>query len=221
MTDQPATLAAALAAFQAKLPALAKNKTAKVRGTTKDGKPYEYEYGYADLADVSATVMPLLGAVGLSFTARPMFNESGRFVLAYKLLHASGDFEAGEYPLPQQGTSQEMGSAITYARRYALSSVTGVAAEKDDDGKIASERPMHVAEQAWDPIEQQVYVDAFLAEIEDAKDGEALRDIARRVQAGKRNRELSPASYDHLVKAGAARKGELNGAAMQQQEVPA
>ena len=58
-------------------------------------------------------------------------------MLAYKLLHVSGDHEAGEYPLPTSGTPQAIGSAITYARRYTLVAVTGLAPEDDDDGAAA------------------------------------------------------------------------------------
>jgi ERF superfamily len=140
MTAGTATLAEALAAFQANLPAVVKAATAKVKGQTKDGRPFEYEYGYADLADVSAVVLPLLGSLGLSFSAKPTLNADGKFVLAYRLLHVSGDSDEGEYPLPSGGTAQELGSAITYARRYALCSVVGVAPDKDDDGAAANPR---------------------------------------------------------------------------------
>ena len=65
----------------------------------------------------------------------------------------------------------------------------------------------------WDPVEQEVLVTAWTAEIEDAKDAPALKEIGGKLLKAKRDRELSPASYDHLAKAGAARKAELNGAA--------
>lgn len=121
-------LAAALAAFQAELPDIAKNARGQARGgQTK----------YADLAEVSSKVMPLLGKHGLSFSARPTLTDDGRFVLAYSLRHESGNGEdAGMYPLPNAGM-QEMGSAITYARRYTLMAVTGVAPDEDDDGHAA------------------------------------------------------------------------------------
>jgi ERF superfamily len=57
-------------------------------------------------------------------------------VLAYSLVHASGEREDGIYPLTG-GAPQEQGSAITYARRYCLCAVTGVAADADDDGQAA------------------------------------------------------------------------------------
>jgi len=57
------------------------------------------------------------------------------------LLHASGESISGRYPLrPQQQTPQGYGSALTYARRYALAAMVGVVADEDDDGNVASGR---------------------------------------------------------------------------------
>lgn len=134
-------LASALALVQTKLPEIDKSKTATVAGKTKDGKPFSYDYAYADLAAVTKEILPLLGDNGLSWMTKPTIKEDGRFVLAYKLMHTSGDCEEGEYPLPQSGTPQEIGSAITYARRYTLCSVTGVAPEQDDDDGAAAGAP--------------------------------------------------------------------------------
>jgi hypothetical protein len=125
------SLAAALARVQSKLPAIKKSETATVRSDKGS-----YSCSYADLAAVSAAVMPLLGAEGLSFLARPTVID-GDFVLAYSLLHTSGDREDGVYPLPTGGTPQQIGSAIS----YCLCAVVGVAAEQDDDdGRAATER---------------------------------------------------------------------------------
>lgn len=130
------SLAAAISAVQAQLPEIRKGETAEVE--TKTGRKYRYQY--ADLADVSKVILPILGRHGLSWITRPTLVD-GRMVLAYELLHTSGDSRTGEYPLPVDGTPQELGSAITYARRYALCSVTGVApAADDDDGAAASRR---------------------------------------------------------------------------------
>ncbi len=206
----PTSLAAALAEFQRDLPAVVKSETATV--PTKTGG--SYKYSYADLAKVSAVVLPRLGAVGLSYSAKPTLNADGKFVLAYRLLHVSGESESGEYPLPQSGTAQEHGSAITYARRYTLCSVTGVAPDEDDDGAAASNTRTVVADRRveWDPIEQEVLRTGWEAEIADAADADALKVIGTKLQSAKRSREISPATYEHLAKSGAARKAELNGA---------
>lgn len=132
-TDHP-SLAAALAAFQANLPHIGKDNRATVRSDKGS-----YTYTYANLADVSAKVLPLLADHGLSFSAKPTVDESGRFVLHYLLRHTSGETDSGLYPLAN-GTPQQVGSAITYARRYALLAVTGVAPDTDDDDGAAAEQ---------------------------------------------------------------------------------
>lgn len=126
------SLAAALAAVQAELPDIPKTLTAKVK--TRDGGQYSYKY--ADLADVSKAILPLLGQHGLAFTASPTLVD-GKLVLAYSLLHEGGEERTGVYPLTG-GTAQEFGSSLTYARRYVLGAMTGVAPEGDDDGQGAS-----------------------------------------------------------------------------------
>lgn len=125
-------LAEALAMLMMKLPRIEKANKAEVE--TKSGRPYSYTY--ADLAQVSRMILPILGELGLSFTAKPTMS-GDRFVLAYRLLHVGGQEDTGEYPLPTGGTPQATGAAITYARRYSLCAVTGVAPEDDDDGAAA------------------------------------------------------------------------------------
>lgn len=132
----PASLAEALAALQAKLPHIGKDKTAKVQ--TKDNRNYTYDY--ANLASILTALKSLMGPLGLAFTAKPttVFRDNGdrEFVLEYKLIHApSGESDAGEWPLPDplRTTPQQVGSAITYARRYCLCAVLGIAPDDDDD----------------------------------------------------------------------------------------
>jgi hypothetical protein len=128
----------ALAAVQAELPHVTKGEKANT-GT--------YTYEYADLTAVSAAVLPLLGKHGLAFTAWPTLDD-GQFVLAYTLTHSSGEERTGTYPLPDKGTPQQLGGHITYARRYALCAVTGVAPGGDDNDaadapEIRTERPRY------------------------------------------------------------------------------
>jgi hypothetical protein len=70
----------------------------------------------------------------------PTVTEDGRFVLAYELRHTSGELINGSYPLPDptRTTPQQVGSALTYARRYTLCCVTGVVPDEDDDGTVAN-----------------------------------------------------------------------------------
>ena len=140
----PASLAEALARLQGQLPRVAKDQTAKVE---KDGRPV-YSYKYADLTDVTAAIMPLMSALGLAFIARPSLVTIGaetRFVLSYQLMHVSGSVISGEYPLPSSGSPQDIGKAITYARRYSLIAVTGLAPGGDDDDAASAEAAHHEA----------------------------------------------------------------------------
>jgi len=153
MTDVADTLEAAfaqaLANVQAAMPKVGKSNTATV--PTKAGGSYTYKY--ADLASILDAVSPVAAAQGFSFMATPTLSAGGTFVLRYSLLHKAGHREGGEYPLPDPGrsTPQQIGSAITYARRYVYCAMVGVAADEDDDGR-ASAQPLPRPRQAPKPV---------------------------------------------------------------------
>ena len=128
-----ANLAAALAAFQAEMPTVTKNHKASV--PTKAGGSYSYTY--ADLADVSAAVTPLLAKHGLSFSCCPRPAAERGYELVGRLLHSSGESIEGSLPL-NGSTPQELGSSLTYMRRYLLGAITGVVTDDDDDGRQAT-----------------------------------------------------------------------------------
>lgn len=142
-TEPPRTtgaLAKALAQVQAAIPTVAKDNV----GIVKSDKA-NYKYNYADLSDVTAAILPLLGRNGLSWTALPTMVRDAdgpqRFVLRYSLMHEGGESLDGEWllPDPQRSTPQQLGSHITYARRYSLCAVTGVAPGGDDDDAAAAQ----------------------------------------------------------------------------------
>jgi hypothetical protein len=138
MIDPTPELNKALAAVQARLPKIGKGEEGKVSGVSKSGKSYEYTYKYADLSGISPAILPILGEEGLAWTTRPTM-EDGHFVLLYELRHASGEAIGGMYPL-HAGGPQDMGKEITYARRYALCAVTGIAPGDDDDDGASAQR---------------------------------------------------------------------------------
>ncbi|HEY6118230.1 MAG TPA: ERF family protein [Candidatus Dormibacteraeota bacterium] len=131
---KPEGINAALADLQTQLPHISKNNKAEV--PTKTGGKYTYQY--ADLAEISRQLLPLLGKLGLSFTSRPTM-AGEQLVLVYELRHISGELIEGMYPLPGRGTPQEVGSAVTYARRYCLCAVTGLAPDNDDEDAVLAE----------------------------------------------------------------------------------
>jgi hypothetical protein len=143
------SLAAALLAFQAEAPTLHKNATGQIQSRT---------YSYVDLHTIVEEITPLLAKHGLTWTTRPTGTHDAP-TLTYELLW-EGEREdvtsdgakvmepyreaiAGVMPLylPDAPTSQTLGSAITYARRYALTAVLNLVADEDDDGGKASNQP--------------------------------------------------------------------------------
>ena len=128
-----ASLYTALAAVQAELPHIDKGNIGG--GDTKDGKKGP-KYKYADLADVSQAVLPLLAKHGLAFNSKPTMVD-GEFGLSYKLVHKSGEKDEGFVPFGRTGSPQQTGSLITYYRRYCLCAITGAAPDADDDGAAA------------------------------------------------------------------------------------
>lgn len=126
-------LAEALAKFQAEVPVVPKKQTAKIQ--TDRGR--DYSYTYADLADITAAAMPILAKHGLSFTALPTSRGDRPPVLRGVLLHTSGQRVTGELPITGR-TPQEIGSSLTYGRRYLFGCLTGVVTDDDEDGQLAT-----------------------------------------------------------------------------------
>ena len=130
----------ALRRAQATLPDVSKTKTAKVRGKSKSGESFEYSYKYADISDILAVIRPHLAKHGLAIL-QPTRIDNGALVVVTRIVHASsGQVEEGVYPVAAIGADhQALGSALTYARRYALCAMIGLAPDDDADGRHAAD----------------------------------------------------------------------------------
>lgn len=118
-------IAAALAAAQAQM-----GKALKSANNT------HFKSKYADLSSVVDATMPALNANGIAVIQPMQDSETGRVVMT-KFIHTSGEVLECAIPLiVAKNDMQGMGSAITYARRYGLMSLAGIAPE-DDDGNAA------------------------------------------------------------------------------------
>lgn len=110
----------------------------EVKNPPKDSVNPHFKSKYADLATVRDTVMPALTRNGLSVLQLPCECD-GAPALTTILMHDSGEWvETTMLLRPTKNDPQGIGSALTYARRYALQSLAGVAADEDDDGNAAS-----------------------------------------------------------------------------------
>lgn len=129
-SEQINEVAAALSAAQGEFKAVAKDKTAKAGA---------YSYKYSDIADVLAMALPVLSKHKLALVQATDM-DGGAILLRTRLAHASGQWIESIYPVcdVRAGDHQKMGGALTYARRYAASSLLGIASEEDADAQEAS-----------------------------------------------------------------------------------
>jgi hypothetical protein len=126
MTTAPATLVDALIAFQRAMPTVTRNCTGQIQNR---------QYGYADLAQVVGAIRIPLADAGFAFT-QILDNDT----LLTKLLHVGGDELVSRMPLHLDGlTPQQIGSLLTYSRRYALTALLGVAVGGEDDDAADAE----------------------------------------------------------------------------------
>ena len=98
-----------------------------------------FSYTYADLPAVIDVVKSVFTKQGLSFTQFPAVDVANRTVTVTTLImHTSGQFLSSSLSMGLVDLKpQTIGSAITYARRYALSAMAGIAAEDDLDANDA------------------------------------------------------------------------------------
>lgn len=129
-TDEIDQIAKALAAFQRDMPVLPKTRTAKIYG-----KGGTRTYTYADISDLLQAALPVLSKHGLSVTQMTEVRD-GYLYLRTVVLHTSGQWMAGIYPVSEFTAHQVMGASMTYSRRYALSAALGVASDEDVDGDV-------------------------------------------------------------------------------------
>lgn len=120
--------------------ALAKAQ-AEIRTATKDGENPHFKSTFTTLASVLDAVREPLSKNNISFTQAPQQSADGHY-LETTLAHASGQWFKSYHPLhPIKNDPQSVGSAITYARRYALCAMVGVVGrDEDDDGEAAHGR---------------------------------------------------------------------------------
>ncbi len=119
----------------------------EITGALKSSVNPFYKSHYSDLASCWDACREALSKNGLAVVQSPMsgLRETSATVtwLVTTLLHTSGQWMRSELLVtPKDETSQAMGSALTYARRYALCAMVGVA-QVDDDGNAASGRVGH------------------------------------------------------------------------------
>lgn len=127
-------------------------------GAVKDSNNPFFKSSYADLTSVIKAIKEPFANNGLSFVQFPINGDHSIGVVT-RVMHESGEWLESEYLLPLlKNDPQSAGSAITYARRYALSSMAGIPAI-DDDSEMAMVRgKSYISDRQYDELTQLIEV---------------------------------------------------------------
>jgi ERF superfamily len=142
-SESIAALAAALAKAQMTLTNPEKSLTATV-GTDRYGEPGR-TFRYAPLSSGLDIVRKALGQHEIATVQTTAIDQATQAVsLTTVLAHSSGEWIASDWPvcaLSEMATPRRMGAALTYARRYALFTLVGIAGEEDLDAPDLGGQP--------------------------------------------------------------------------------
>jgi len=135
--------AAALSKCQGMLSSVGKDR--EVKGT--------YSFKYATLSNIWEVIRQPLTINGLSLIQLPSVGER-KVTIETRLQHSAGGWISSiiEMPVAQQ-TPQGIGSALSYARRYALSAMLGVVSDDDDDDGVAAANSSNTVERRQPPAQ--------------------------------------------------------------------
>lgn len=119
--------------------ALGKAQSQIAAARMDSSNPY-FSSKYANLAAVVGVSRGPLTENGIVVIQGPVRTETG-WVLTTRLEHTSGQWYESDFPLlVKEQTPQQMGSAVTYAKRYCLCAMVGIVTQdEDDDGEKAEQ----------------------------------------------------------------------------------
>jgi hypothetical protein len=178
----------------------------------KDVRNDHFKSKYADLSNVMDACLPALNANGIA-VYQPTIDEDGQRYVKTVLAHVTGETLECRVPLiVNKNDMQGYGSAVTYARRYGLMGMAGIAPE-DDDGNAAAKAPPPVEQPRprgpsdADIAHDRAVTDALVA-IEGCHDRDTLTDLwkglAPAVKSDPRAKNASMARAE-LFRSGAAK----------------
>lgn len=179
----------------------------EVKNPTKNKQNPHLKNWYADLTAVLAVVLPTFSKHKLAVTQLPC-ELDGEPAMQTLLLHESGEWvETVTKIRPTKTDPQSVGSAQSYARRYALQCLAGIAAEDDDDGNAAS-HPAQQPKQQGTPYPQKPadeVVDAkavarFVGLLAKCDSKQDYQNVCEQIAAGVQSGAINAATREALRK---------------------
>lgn len=139
-----------------------------IKQPLKDANNPFFKSQYVPLENVVEAITETGSPLGISFMQFASSDETGSIEVATLVMHSTGEYI--EFPpvrmKPESNKPQAVGSAITYAKRYALSAIFGITSDKDDDGNEATGLFNPVDKQQKQQAKQQVIQEDATGKIE-------------------------------------------------------
>ena len=143
----------------------------KIKQPLKDANNPFFKSQYVPLENVVEAITETGSQLGISFMQFASSDETGSIEVATLVMHSTGEYI--EFPpvrmKPESNKPQAVGSAITYAKRYALSAIFGITSDKDDDGNEATGLNKQVEKQPKQQVTQDdatVKIEKYWTELE-------------------------------------------------------
>lgn len=208
MSEKPGLVAALIAAQR------------NFKAAIADSVNPHFRSHYVDLLGAWDACKEALWDQGLTVEQYTRVTATGT-VLVTRLDHVSGESREGEYPLvpAKDRDPQALGAAMTYARRYCLMAMVGLAPE-DDDGNKASEKPKAVAQKPANDVPKEPEADpgklldlsnrltALGLKTTETRLGWVSEKLGRKVTDPGALRKLPASDLDKLFKAADAEAGK-------------
>jgi hypothetical protein len=157
--------------------ALAKAQANMGKALKQANNPH-FRSKYADLGNVMDACLPALNEAGIALIQPTGEDEHGRYVETILIHGESGESLTCRVPLiVSKNDMQGYGSAVTYARRYGLMAMAGIAPE-DDDGNAASKAPPKQEQRQQKP--QETDAEAIERAKEYLSEADSLDDLKER-----------------------------------------
>lgn len=187
MSEQLDEIAAALSKFQG-----------EISNPNNDATNPQYRSKYSTLANVINTVKPILAKHGLSYIQSPFTLDDGLHIgITTLLMHSSGQFIQSDplilpaFKLGKDSVkiydAQAAGIAVSYGRRYSLSSILGISSEDDDDAQAISHNGNHRQQQSKPTGQQTPPTPQAISEPQKKKINVLVAQAVEKFQTSKEN----------------------------------
>ena len=131
----------------------------EVENATKSATNPHFKSRYADLAEVLNAVRPVFARHGLAII-QSVSSDQQLVTVATTIAHKEGGFVTSSMSCTSPTSKiQDLGSMVTYLRRYSVAAMTCIS-QADDDGNVASQRPAKASTEPQKPSPTQALTDA-------------------------------------------------------------